>query len=266
VQFAVVFPFVEPHVAVELAQEAEASRWDGVFVWDTIGMFDPWVTLAAIAAHTERLRLGPIVTPVSRRRPWKLACETATLDQLSNGRLILPVGLGAAEDDRWARFGEATEPKTRAERLDEGLAVLDGLWSGQPFSFRGKHYRLDDVKIGVRPVQVPRVPIWVVGRWPDPPKTMLRRMLKWDGVLGGGRHARQLRDFLAAQRTEPQSFDIVSAGECPGDDLEKAATFIQPHAEVGVTWWLEDLWRTPWETGKVEGMRRRIQQGPPRQR
>jgi len=263
-QFAAVVPFIDPRTAIALAQEAEESRWDGFFVWDAISQFDPWVTLGAIAARTERIRMGPIVTPVSRRRPWKLACETATLDQLSGGRVILTVGLGAAEDDRWSRLGEETDRLTRAKRLDEGLAVLDGLWKGEPFSFSGQHYHLQEARIKVRPVQAPHIPIWVSGRWPDPPKTMLRRMLRWDGVIGVGRRAGEIRAYVEAHRTETGPFDLIEAGETPGDDRERAASQVRPFAEAGVTWWLEDLWRTPWETDKVEGMRTRIRQGPPR--
>lgn len=237
-----------------------------MFVWDTILEIDPWVTLGAVAMRTERVRLGPIVTPVARRRPWKLACETATLDRLSNGRLVLPVGLGSDEDG-WERLGEETSRTVRAKRLDEGLDILTGLWSGQPFSYAGQHYRVTEAT-GLRPVQSPRIPIWVVGgRWPNPdvPGSKLRRMLRWDGVLMNKEaDFRAFRALVEEHRTETTPFDIVVEGETPGDDGEAATSAVCPLAEAGVTWWLENLWGLPWEGGGLEGMRTRITRGPHR--
>ena len=131
--------------AADLAAEAEAAGWDGVFFWDGVAIgdmdiYDPWVVMAAMAMRTERVRLGAIVSPPSRRRPWKLARETMTLDRLSNGRLVLPVGLGALDDGAFGNVGEPTDARTRAEMLDESLAILEGLWSGEPFGFEGRHY------------------------------------------------------------------------------------------------------------------------------
>src|SRR5262249_18570492 len=152
--------------------------WDGVFFPDCICIDpthypndtgdDPWVTLAAMAMRTERVRLGTMITPLSRRRPWKLARETSTLDHLSNGRLIFSVGLGALDDLGLGAVGEARAGKIRAERLDEGLAILPGLGSGKPFRFDGAHYPLDEVPFQPPPLQRPRIPIWVVGAWPKP--------------------------------------------------------------------------------------------------
>src|SRR5204863_4018588 len=115
---------------------------------------------------TTRVRIGAVLTPVSRRRPWKLARETVTLDHLSHGRLVLPVGLGALDDGGFGKVGEPTDRKTRAELLDEGLAILTGLWSGQPFSFHGEHYQVEELTFLPPPVQSPRIRIWVVGLWP----------------------------------------------------------------------------------------------------
>lgn len=162
-RYGVTLPYEEDvRTIVDLGQEAEAAGWDGVFVWDGIDHNDPWITLAAIAARTERVRLGTMLTPLTRRRPWKVAQETATLDHLSNGRVVLPVGLGAP-DTGFAKYGEETDRKLRAQRLDEGLDILDGLWSGQPFSYHGEHYQLQDVTFAPTPMQSPRIPIWVVG-------------------------------------------------------------------------------------------------------
>ena len=138
----------DPHVLVNMARETEAAGWDGIFVWDHIRwkdmvtpVADPWIALAAIAAVTSRIRLGPTVTPLPRRRPWKLARETVTLDQLSNGRLTLGIGLGGSSDEEFGAFGDTRDPKVRAEELDEGLQVLTGLWKGEPYHFEGKHYQ-----------------------------------------------------------------------------------------------------------------------------
>lgn len=156
-QYGFVFPGSGARTAADLAHEAEAAGWDGFFVWDSVWGMDPWVTLAAVAVSTERIRIGTMLTPVSRRRPWKLAGETVTLDHLSNGRLILSVGLGAPETG-FAQFGEETDRKIRAELLDEGLDILTGLWRGQPFNYDGKHYRVRETTFmpPLPPVQSPR--------------------------------------------------------------------------------------------------------------
>ncbi|MHA2042787.1 MAG: LLM class flavin-dependent oxidoreductase, partial [Candidatus Thorarchaeota archaeon] len=152
-----------------MAKEAEECNWDGFFMWDHInpetgfkkGVADPWITLSAIAAVTERIRIGTTVTPLPRRRPQKVARETASLDVLSNGRLILGVGLGGPTD---AEFEvEDTSARIRAEKLDESLDIITGLWSGEPFSFQGKHYKFDEVTFNPTPIQKPRIPIWCAG-------------------------------------------------------------------------------------------------------
>ena len=142
-QFGFVVTTGDPRTIAALAAEAEGAGWDGVFYYDAIAIgdaevYDPWVVMAAMAMRTERVRIGAIVTPPSRRRPWKLARETMTLDRLSNGRLILPVGLGTLDDAGFANVGEPTEARIRAEMLDESLAILTGLWTGEPFAFEGR--------------------------------------------------------------------------------------------------------------------------------
>src|SRR5438067_8325608 len=144
-------------------------------------MYDPWVTLSAIAMRHERVRIGAMLTPPSRRRPWKLARETMSVDHLSHGRLIRPVGLGALDDKGFAGVGEVTDRKTRAQLLDESLEILTGLWSGQPFSFHGQHYHIDEMTFLPPPVQSPRIPIWVAGAWPRPQS--MQRVLRYDGLL-----------------------------------------------------------------------------------
>lgn len=265
---------------IALAQEAETAGWDGVFIPDCIYIdssldpeapsYDPWVVLAAVAARTSRIRLGTMITPLSRRRPWKVARETATLDQLSQGRLILPVGLGALDDAGFGRVGEATDRKTRAELLDESLEILDRAWSGQTFSYTGTHYSVRDMTFLPPPVQSPRIPVWVAAAWPR--AKSLRRALRWDGILpmkmaaDGSQESmtpgdiRELRAYIAENRAATTPYDIIMEGTTPGADPEAVRAEVQPYAEAGVTWWMEALWSKPNDPDTV---RRRIRQGPP---
>ncbi len=181
--------FADPAEAVTLAREVEAAGWDGLFVWDHINFFgetpvpmaDPFILLAAIAQATERIAIGPMVTPLPRRRPWVLARQTATLDVLSRGRLMLGVGLGFPPDTEFANFGEAPDPKVRARKLDEGLEILNGLWSGEPFEFHGSEFDMARTRFLPTPVPRPRPPVIVAGVWPI--KAPLRRAARWDGYI-----------------------------------------------------------------------------------
>jgi len=276
-KFGVTFPDMDPRTLAELARDAEDAGWDGVFVWDLAYGWDAWISLAAVALRTERIRFGTMLTPLSRRRPWKVASELVTLDHLSHGRAILPVGLGAAGPDhpnsQFNTIGEETDRRVRARLLDESLDILDGLWRGEPFSHDGERYHLRDVTFAPVPVQRPRVPIWVVGAWPR--MKSLRRALRCDGILpikmppGEGQtpmapeDIRELAAFVVANRTLPTPFDIVLEGETPGEDPPGARAIVAPMAEAGATWWLENVWATPETRGGVEGMRERVRQGPP---
>ncbi|HET7036850.1 MAG TPA: LLM class flavin-dependent oxidoreductase [Thermomicrobiaceae bacterium] len=269
-RYGFVLPQGDARTAANLAREAEQAGWDGFFVWEPVWGIDAWVALTAAAMVTERIRLGTMLTPLSRMRPWKLASETVTLDQLSGGRVILAVGLGAP-DTGFASFGEETRRKERAELLDEGLDILTGLWRGQPFSYQGKHYQVSPTEFAPPPPprQQPRIPIWVVGAWPH--AKSMRRALRYDGIIPsvidaqGARAAnadevRQIRDHIAEQRTDSAPFDIVAEGTTPGDDPARAAEILGPWREAGVTWWIESLWETP----DLETVARRLRQGPPR--
>src|SRR5215470_16870203 len=242
------YGFIIPHGTIfelaQLAQEAEASGWDGIFYWDGIyikeagSMYDPWIVLAAIAMRTTRIRLGTMLTPISRRRPWKLARETVTLDHLSRGRLILPVGLGALEDGGFTKVGEITDTRQRAELLDESLEILTGLWSGNPFSFHGKHYNVEEMTFLPPPVQSPRIPIWVVGAWPS--QKSMQRTLRYDGLLptkiasGDAQPSitpediRAMKAYIDEHRGQSTPFDIVQEGETPGEDGERAREIVRP--------------------------------------
>src|SRR5579872_6421814 len=175
--------YADPRKLADLAAEAEEAGWDGFFIQDVLfsmdTLVDPWVTLAAIAMRTQRMRIGVFLTPLPRRRPWQLARESVTLDYLSNGRLIFGAALGFQAPD-FTPFGEEYDIKIRAEKLDEGLEVLKGLWSGEAFSFQGKHYQLENVTFLPKPLQSPRIPIWLAGGWPS--RKPFRRAASWDGI------------------------------------------------------------------------------------
>ncbi len=240
----------EPRVVAELAQAAEDHGWDGVFTWDGIAVgdietHDPWVLMAAMAMRTERVRLGAILTPPARRRPWKLARETATLDRLSGGRLVLPVGLGTLDDQGFGNVGEATEARVRAERLDESLEILQGLWTGKPFAFEGHHFRFDAMTFRPPPIQSPRIPIWVAATLAS--DRSVARALRFDGILpqiADPSRIRELATLVAATRREGDGppFEIIVEGTtrpASTDDVDRVSAL----ADAGATWWIESDWQ-----------------------
>lgn len=267
-KFGVIVTTGDPRTAAELAANAEAAGWDGVFTWDGVAIgaadtYDPWVVMAAMAMRTERVRLGAIVTPPSRRRPWKLARETMTIDRLSNGRLVLPVGLGALDDAAFGNVGEPTEARIRAEMLDESLEILEGLWSGEPFAYEGRHYRFGPMTFRPTPVQRPRIPIWVVGTWPS--DRSMQRVLRYDGIVTQVADPGALREiavYVARERGaagDARPFEIVAQGSTP-PDAAGASAVVRPWAKAGATWWID----ADWQTATVDSVRRRIEAGPPR--
>ena len=267
----------DPRTSADLAATAEAAGWDGVFTFDAIAigeqeLYDPWVVLAAMAMRTNRVRLGAMVFAPPRRRPWKLAREATTLDILSAGRLVLPVGIGTTDDLAFGNVGEPTSARDRAERLDESLAILDGLSSGQPFAFEGSHYRFGSMTFRPRPVQRPRIPVWVVVAWPH--ERSMRRALRWDGLVvqaldPSGSSIKSpdvVADIVAwVGRERPVGtgelpFEVIVDGRTPWDDRALARSIARAHADAGATWWIE----ADWHDTSVDGMRRRIEAGPPR--
>jgi alkanesulfonate monooxygenase SsuD/methylene tetrahydromethanopterin reductase-like flavin-dependent oxidoreductase (luciferase family) len=275
VRFGFIITGGEAREQVELARAAEAAGWDGVFTWDGIHVgdeietYDPWALMGAMAMATERVRLGAIISPLSRRRPWKVARETTTVDRLSNGRLILPVGLGAMDDRGITGFGEAPDRRTRAELLDESLEILTGLWSGDQFGYSGRHFQFDPIAFHPTPVQRPRIPIWVVGAWPS--ERSMSRVLRYDGLLPywlpkptGLRRPEtpaqlgEMRDWIASRRSL-DGFDIAMEGTTSATDRKAAAADVARWAEGGATWWVE----SDWDNLEIEPMRRRIEAGPP---
>jgi len=267
VKFGVIINAGGPRVQAQLAAEAESAGWDGVFTYDVIDVglgetYDPWVILAAMAMRTERVRLGAMVFAPTRRRPWKLAREALTLDHLSSGRLVLPVGLGALDDRGFGGVGEVTDTRARAVVLDETLSILDGLASGEPFSFHGEHYRID--RMALRPgfVQRPRIPIWAVGAWPH--RRSVERALRWDGIIPQVTDPSDYRDvarYVAEHRPEAAGllpFEIIADGKTP-PDRSLAGDLVRAYSDAGATWWIE----ADWTTASVDSIQRRIDSGPP---
>ena len=263
---------------VEFAYIAEQEGWEGLFLEDYImywgqanaPTYDPWLTLTAIALRTRQMRLGITVTPLSRRRPWKLVKECVTLDHLSNGRVILGFGLGDEQDKSFGGFGEVTDAKQRAEMLDEGLDILDALMNEQAVNYQGKHYQVNGITLLPKPVQEPRIPIWIGGFWPR--KAPALRAARWDGFCparlqdenGNGyikpSDIRDIKAFIAPYRTSSTSFDLVVGGNSPGDDPAKARAHVEEFIEAGATWWVEFVLPG---VGEADEALTRIKQGPP---
>jgi len=252
--------YSDPSIPVRVAQAADASGWDGVFIWDHLAFAwgvpaaDPWTVLAAIAASTERVRLGTGVTPVARRRPHVLAHQVATLDNLSGGRVTFGAGLGGSEAE-FGKFGEPTDARVRAAMLDEGLDLLRRLWSGEEVTHRGEHYTADRVTLAPTPLQE-RLPIWIGGNRP----ASLRRAARWDGWLADSADPTGMtlspdditRSIATIGRSDP--YDIAVLGE--RNRMEPAA-----YAQAGATWWLENLHD---KRGALDEVLALVQQGPPR--
>ena len=271
IRYGAVLPGGTAPEQLEQAELAERAGWDGVFSFEGAYGVDPWTLLAAIAARTSRVRLGTILTPLPFRRPWKVASQVATLDQLSDGRAVLAVGVGAV-DPELPDTGEQTGLRPRAAMLDEGIDLIQALWSGAE-RYDGEHYRFHGGRSGLgdagRPVQQP-VPIWVAARWPRP--RSLRRALRCQGVLpefmpeGREREpddVRALRVWLA-EHGAPDSMDVVVDGETPAGEAAAAAGQVRAWAEAGASWWLETRWPMPdSQADQVKAMTERLAAGPP---
>ena len=259
----------------ELALESEDAGWDGFFLWDHVmysnpqhsPMVDSLTALAAIAAKTKRIRLGTTVTPLPRRRPWIVARQTVTLDHLSNGRLILGVGSGNPAYADFQMFGESGDEKNRAEKLDEALEILTGLWTGKQFSYKGKHYAIEKARFLPATKQKPRIPIWVGGFWPN--KAPFRRAAKYDGVIPlklaspiepEPRDLRNILAYIKKHRKSTGPFDAAVIGWGTRKSHTENARKIQHFAEAGMTWWLESLFL---QRNSLKEMKRIIRKGPP---
>ena len=260
---------------LELARMVEDHGWDGFFTWDGISVgpmptWDPWVLMGAVATQTERVTLGAIVHPLSRRRPWKVAREALTVDHLSNGRLVIPVALGALDDGGFSRVHpEVTDRKQRAERLDEALEILTLAWRGEPFSYSGRHYQVDNLVFQPPPVNGD-IPIWVVGAWPS--RKSVGRAAEYEGIMpslvGEGAeppsitpgHLREIAAWIAEHRESDAPFEYVIEGVTPIGDPDAASAQVRQWAAAGATWWIESMWGD----FTLGDLKRRIAQGPPR--
>ena len=275
-KFGIVTSYGSVRDYVDMARQAEANGWDGVFAWDDISVdrgdvFDPWVALGAMAAVTERVILGAMVFSLARRRPWKVARETLTIDNLSNGRFVLPVGLGGTWDGGYARVStDDPARKVRAEKLDECLDILELAWSGETVSYEGRHYWMKDLRFDPRPVRRPRIPVWPVGAWPYPKS--LARAARWDGIIvsdmTGGEDQEltpgavaNVAQWMAEHRESKAPFDIITEGATSGTDHAADRAKLAPLAEAGATWFIESRWE---EGETAQTVLQRIRLGPPR--
>ncbi len=275
-RYGFVMPGGDAADAVELAVRAEESGWDGFFCYEPTWGVDAWVCLTAAAMRTSRIRLGTMLTPLPKRKPWEVASQAATLDRLSKGRVILSVGLGAP-DPRFFMFEDDPGRKVRAELLDEGLELLALMYRGEPFEYSGRHFHAHRPERMVPPPshQTPRVPTWVVGLWPAP--VSMRRVARWDGWLPNfrtpdGEHGGPtpellaagvawLRDERASRGLTMDGFDVVVEGNTqPGP---AALDEVRGYAAAGATWWLEANWGLP-EAEVVQASLDRLAAGPPR--
>ncbi|GAC1590192.1 MAG: hypothetical protein NVS3B21_07500 [Acidimicrobiales bacterium] len=232
--------FADVRKVASLARVAEESGWDGLFVWDHVvrregdlPVADPWVLLTAVAMSTERLVIGPLVTPLPRRRPWNVAKAAVTLDHLSDGRMVLGVGLGTTRGPEFESFGEETDPKIRGDMLDEGLQLILDAWSGEPVTSTGSHYRVRGQRFLPTPVRSTGIPVWVAtevsrGR-------PVRRAARADGIFPIGITPPELTHLLSAieplRSPDAGQFDVIVTG------TDEPALW----EESGATWWLRVL-------------------------
>lgn len=266
---------------VAFAKEADEHGWDGFFLWDhlrtidlpaTDPFVDPWIAMTAMASVSKTLKLGALVTPLSRRRPWKVARESVTLDHFSDGRLVLGAGIGGDFYREFSGFGEAVGNRLHADKLDEALQMLVELWSGEETSFRGEHYQLSEIQFHPTPVQQPRIPIWLAGVWPG--TKPFQRAAKWDGIFpiyrGKGEfppdEVAKMLSYIREFRTSDAPFDtvIVTRSHKPGAvDPVPTDEYLSRLAElesVGVTWSLQSLDMK----SDIDDVLAVIRQGPPK--
>jgi alkanesulfonate monooxygenase SsuD/methylene tetrahydromethanopterin reductase-like flavin-dependent oxidoreductase (luciferase family) len=266
-RYGFVVPWGDAADIGDLAEAAEDAGWDGLFVWEPVWGVDAWISLGLAAVRTSKIRLGTMLTPPSRRRPWELASQVATVDRLSNGRVTLSVGLGAV-DSGFDTFGEECDTRIRAELMDECLDIMCGLWKGQPYSYDGKHYTVKSTEFPTigHIEQSPRVPIWCVGAI-GRPKSMARA-LRWDGVIP---QVLQPRSDVGARQAHLNEVAelraTIEAGPNPRADIIVEGQWTQhspaAYKDAGATWWIESMWGAMSEHSPVAAAYDRLRLGPP---
>lgn len=285
-RFGFVVPFADTREFADLAVLGEACGWDGVFTWEALFGVDAWVTLGAAAMVTKRIRLGTLLTPVSRVRPWDLASRVGTVDRVSGGRAILGAGLGALHEG-WTAFEPDEGRQVRAQKADESLAIYAGLMAGQPFAYEGEHYsaRPTGFNLPPPPVQQPRPPVWMVGALVEGRQRQrsLERAARWDGLLpqvvsggtGGERQSRhvgspeelsrlvgRVRALREGQGLPWSGYDVVVEADSTGEFVQLPGTPADWQG-AGGTWWVESWWSIqPGREGLAE-VERRVRRGPP---
>lgn len=282
-RYGFVVPYADAGEFAEIAASGEAHGWDGIFTWEALYGVDAWVSLAAAAIATTRIRLGTLLTPVPRIRPWDLATRVGTVDRLSGGRVVLGAGLGALHEG-WTAYEADEGRRVRAEKLDEGLAVYAGLLGGQPFEFTGRHYvaKPNDFMLPDPPVQRPHPPVWVVGAMVAGRQTQpsLVRAARWQGLLpawiepdgegvsGVTRPERMaaiveaVRNLRLEQGLPWEGYDVVLEADSTGEFVKAELLPPSVWAEVGVTWWIESWWGLPRSADGMVELRRRVEAGP----
>jgi alkanesulfonate monooxygenase SsuD/methylene tetrahydromethanopterin reductase-like flavin-dependent oxidoreductase (luciferase family) len=281
-RYGFVVPYADAREFAELAVVGEQHGWDAVFTWEALWGVDAWVTLGAAAMRTERIRLGTLLTPASRWKPWDLATRVGTVDRLSRGRAVLGVGLGALHSG-WTAFERDEGRRVRAARLDECLAVYDGLMRGQPFAYEGTYYSVQptDFMPPDPPVQRPRPPVWVVGAHVVGRKAQpsLDRAARWDGLLpqridassrGAAITLDQLAEIVglvrerrAAAGLADEPYDVVVEADSTGQHVRLEPGDPSAWEQAGATWWVESWWGVqPGADGRAE-IERRVRAGPP---
>ncbi len=271
--------FADPRNVATVAAAAEESGWDGLFVWDHVHyrgysgrpFGDAWMLLTAAALATSRIRVGTLLTPVARYRPQQLARQVATLDNLSGGRVVFAAGLGGPVEDEYGSFGDSTDRRVLAERLDEGLELLGRFWTGEAVDHHGRHYQARNVTLQPATVQRPRPPVWIGGFWPNRPP--MRRAARWDGAVPLFKNAlhgyppdredvRELITYVRGHREgdAQRPFDLVVGGATPAG--AKAKDVIGPLRDAGATWWDERQLDPGPDVDCLAPVLRRIEAGP----
>jgi alkanesulfonate monooxygenase SsuD/methylene tetrahydromethanopterin reductase-like flavin-dependent oxidoreductase (luciferase family) len=284
-RYGAVIPYASEQEFADLARTAEQSGWDAVLTWESVWGQDAWVTLGAAAVRTDRIRLGTLLTPASRHRPWDLASRVASVDRLSAGRVTLGVGLGALHGN-WLAFERDEGRRERARKLDECLDVYAGLMAGQPFSYAGEHYSCTEVTelVPPPPVQQPHPPVWCVGALIPGRRRQrsLERAARWQGVFpavarGQEGHSAlsvsalaeivaRIADLRAERDLTMEGYEVVVEGDSHGG-FGQLRPPVEPWAEAGATWWVESWWDLPdgptERSAAVAETRRRLECGPP---